>query len=692
MKQTKLAFLIFIIFLFSSSIALAEDNYPQGNQTSVTMEPVMVYATKREGTAKEFAGNISVLDDIFIETRGIDNLEDLTRYAPNIYIKDTSSGGSIICRGISTIDTSLFSPMGLYVDDVAYPLGYMSNQNLFDVERVEVLRGPQGTLYGKNSESGVINIVMKQPDNEQRNRMQLEVGNYYTARLGISSSGPITEDKLYYGLSMQGLTTDGYNTNILTNDDDVYGKENFNGRGTIRWTPDDAWDITFNLDGALRNLGISALRYIDGPSATDRNKVTSNENDKATEEEIGQSIKVKHTWSTMELTSITSHRTFDRVHHHDSDRTAKPISYSDLNMDMESWNQEFRLASKGKSNLTWLLGFNGNYENINAGIDFTNVKPARSSKRSGNSKSTSGALFGQATYEILEGLRLTGGTRLDISHNTGKQTYTPSTGATSYKKSINDTEFLPMGSLAYDFNPNITAYTTVSTGFLAGGFNFYSATDADSFAYNAEHTLNYEAGIKTNWFDNILTFNLTAFYTDVTDKQVRESVAGGGVGAWKFSNAASAHTQGIEVESSYSPIPELQFIAGFGYADSEIDNWTTTAGGTTIDYSGKKLPWAPEYTYNLGVQYNHESGIFVIADLLGTGEQYFDAANELKGDAYETVNLRLGYTIGDLELSVWSENIFDTAYSVKKVATASGSTLAEDGAPMTYGFTLNWNF
>ncbi len=692
MKQTKLALLIFTTIVLCHSIALAEETASKGNQTAFTMEPVTIYAAKRESTAKEFAGNISVLDDLFIETRGVDKLEDLTRYTPNIYIKNTSSGGSIICRGISTIDTSLFSPMGLYIDDVPYPLGYMSNQNLFDVERVEALRGPQGTLYGKNSESGVINIVLKQPDNEQRNRLMLEVGNYYTARLGISSSGPITEDKLFYGITIQGVTTDGYNTNILTNDDDVTGRETFDGRGTIRWTPDDNWDISFSLDGAKRDLGISSLRYMTGQSATDRYKVTSNENDKATEEEIGQSIKAKHTWPTMELTSITSHRTFDREHHLDSDRTAMPISYSDLSMDMDSWNQEFRLASKGKSDLTWLVGLNGNYENINAGIDFTNIKPALSSSRSGNSELTSGALFGQATYEMLDGLHLTGGTRVEISHNAGKQTYTPNTGATSYKKTIDNTEFLPMGSLAYDFNPNITAYTTISTGFLSGGFNFYSATNADSFAYDAEHTLNYEAGIKTNWFDNSLTFNLTAFYTDITDKQVREAIAGGGVGAWKFSNAASAHTQGIELESSYSPIPELQFIAGFGYADSEIDNWTTTTGGTAVDYSGKKLPWAPEYTYNLGVQYNHDSGFFIIADLLGTGEQYYDAANELKGDAYETVNLRLGYTTGDLEFSIWSENIFDTAYSVKKVATASGATLVEDGAPMTYGFTLNWNF
>ncbi|WP_027721186.1 TonB-dependent receptor [Maridesulfovibrio zosterae] len=693
MKQSKIFILAFTLsLLFSHPVLAADEPSSDDKQKTVTMEAVTVSASKREGTTKDFPGNISVMDNMFIETRGIDTLDDLTRFAPNVYIKNTSSGGSIVCRGISTIDTSLFSPMGLYVDDVPYPIGYMTNQDLFDVDRVEILRGPQATLYGRNSESGVINIVLKQPDNEKRKKVLLELGNFYTARLGLSASGPVTEDKLYYGISLQGLTTRGYNTNILTNDDDVNGRKTFNGRGTMRWTPTEDWDISFNLDGARRDLGISALRYMEGPSATDRFKVTSNESDRATEDEIGQSAKIKRSWSNMELTSITSHRTFAREHHLDSDRTAKALSYSDLNMDMDSWNQEIRLASKGKSDLSWLVGFDGSYENIDAGIDFTNVKPALSSMRIGNSEGTEYALFGQATYEIINGLRLTGGTRLDMSYNTGKQTYTPNTGPTSYKEPVDDTEFLPMGSIAYDFNSHVTAYTTVSTGFLAGGFNFYSATDADSFAYDAEHTLNYEAGIKTNWFENKLTFNLTGFYTDITDKQVRESVAGGGVGAWKFSNAAEAHTQGIELEGRYKPIPELQFIAGFGYADSEIDNWETTVGKKNVDYSGKKLPWAPEYTYNLDVQYNHSSGFFAVADLLGTGEQYFDAANDLKGDAYQTVNLRLGYKTGDLEVSIWSENIFDTPYAVKKVASGTGQAMVEDGAPTTYGVTLNWSF
>ena len=693
MYSRKITGLILTIILLFSSPVRAEENRPKSEtQKDVTMEEVTVTATKREGSVKDFPGNISVMDDVFMETHGTEDLADLTRFAPNVYVKSTSSGGSIVCRGISTIDTSLFSPMGLYVNDVALPIGYMVNQDLFDVERVEILRGPQATLYGRNSESGVINIVLKEPDNTPRHRVMTELGNYNTVRMGGSSSGPIVDDTLFYNLSLLGKTTNGYVENTFRDDDDVAGEESLFGRGTLRWTPSKAWDISLDLDGTKRNLGISAMRFEDGPNQTPRHEVRANEGDRARENALGQSARIKYNWPSVELTSITSHRTFDRDHLFDFDRTPLSLGNSQMDTEMDSWSQEFRVSSKDENRLSWLVGLYGRHETIDAGIDFNHVNPLMASKRKGDSEDNGYAGFGQTTYEIIEGLRLTGGLRLDVSRNSGKHTYTPNTGPVSYEKDINNTEWLPMASLAYDFTPRFTAYTTVSKGFLAGGFNFFSATSADSFAYDPEHSVNYEAGIKTNWLDNTLTFNTTIFYTEITDKQVREEVPGAGLGVWKFTNAADAHTQGIELEAQYRPIPELQLIAGFGYADAEVDKWNTTVAGNPVDYSGNKLPWAPEYTYTLSAEYNHQSGFFVLADLLGTGEQYFDAANTLKDDGYQTVNLRVGYQAEDIEIALWCDNFLDEAYANKKVKTGAGLTMVEDGAPRTFGLTFNWRF
>jgi len=657
----------------------------------MTLQEVRVTATKREGTVKEFPGNLSVIEEGFMEEHEVDNLQDLARFTPNVYIKDTSSGASVVSRGISTIDTGLFSPMGLYVDDVSYSLGYMVNQDLFDVERVEVLRGPQGTLYGRNSESGVINIVLKQPDNERRSKTKFEIGNYASARAGVSTSGPIVEDSLFYGLAFQGYTTDGFYKNVDSGADDVGGDQTINGRGTLRWTPTKDWDVSVNLDGAKRDLGISKLRYDDGPNKTARYEVSSGESDKAYETELGQSARVKYALQGMEFTSITSHRDFDREHHLDSDRTSTNLRVSELDLNMNSWSQEFRLASDNESSLSWLAGVYGRYEGIDVDFALDHVNPAMASSRDGDSDDVGVAGFGQATYEIISGLRLTAGLRVETYKTEGNETYVSNSGTTSYDDTVEETEVLPMGSLAYDFNPNVTAYATVSRGFLSGGFNFYTSSSKDSFAYDAEHTTNYELGVKTSWLEDRLTLNATAFYMDITDKQVREEVPGAGLGIWKFTNAAQAHTEGVELEGSYRPMAGLQFIAGFGYARSVVDDWETTSGGAPVDYSGNKIPWAPEYTYNLGVSYQRENGLFIVADLLGTGEQYYDAANELKSDGYETVNLRIGYQREDLDVSVWTKNLLDEEYEVKKVASG-GNTLVEDGAPRTYGLTVNWRF
>ncbi|PIE70799.1 MAG: TonB-dependent receptor [Deltaproteobacteria bacterium] len=666
------------------TISLAADS-------AVILEPITVTASKRKETVNAFPGNLSVMDDAFMETRGTNALGSLMRFTPNVYIKDTSSGGSIVSRGISTIDTSLFSPMGLYVNDAPCPIGYMSNQDLFDVERVEVLRGPQATLYGRNSESGVINIVLRQPDNEQRSSVFLEGGSHRTGRTGASASGPVVKDTLFYALSFLGHMTDGYNENMLTGKNDVNGEETLTARGTLRWTPGKNWAVRFHLDAATRNLGISALRYSNGPNATDRFNVASNESDDADENERGQSVRINYQWTGMELTAITSHRTFDRTHHLDADRTARPMAISDLDMELDSWAQEIRLASTNKCRLNWLLGFHGRYETIDSGFDFTHMIPVRTSSRSGKSKDLGYAGFGQATYEVMDGLRLTGGLRVDVSHNSGKQTYRPKTGSVSYEKDVDSTEWLPMASLACDLTPSTTAYTTVSRGYLAGGFNFYTATDKDSFAYDAEHTMNYEAGLKTNWLDHALSLNTTIFYTDISDKQVREEIPGAGLGVWKFTNAARAHTQGLELEARYRPMTGLQILAGFGWAGSEVDTWKTTVRGNPVDYSGNKLVWAPEYTYNLGVQYDHANGFFFVGDFLGTGKQYFDAANQLMEDGYETVNLRLGYQSETIVFSISCNNLLNESYTVKQVSM-SQFTLVEDGTPRTFGFTFNWRF
>ena len=255
-------------------------------------------------------------------------------------------------------------------------------------------------------------------------------------------------------------------------------------------------------------------------------------------------------------------------------------------------------------------------------------------------------------------------------------------------------EWLPKFTAAYDVSKDVMIYASTAKGYMTGGFNFSMSPEPETFTYGPEYTWNYELGVKTVLMDNKLLGNLSVFYIDIKDKQVLEY--DWNTLAKTISNAAEAHSQGIELQLEMRPLQGLECFAGFGYNESRFDefsstNMTGSGGLTEIDYQDKYLPYAPEYTYNLGVQYRWSNGLLARADLLGTGKFFGDAANASRQDAYETVNLRLGYEGKDVDISFWAENIFDKEY-LTFVYPYGAYTVGLDGAPLTFGAAATYRF
>ncbi|VVS94969.1 TonB-dependent receptor [Desulfoluna spongiiphila] len=671
-------------------VLLATPFVSASEESQRTLDDMVITASKRESSLDDFAGSISVKDGQFITDHEIKDLSELTLFIPNVYFKKTTSGDAFVSRGISTIDTSLFSPMGLYINDVSYPLSFMQNQLLTDVKRVEVLRGPQGTLYGRNSESGVINVVLEEPGDKLKATAGLSAGNYNTWCGEASVSGPVVKDTLYLGLSVTGRKTDGFIENEVTGKDDVADEETTAARGTLRWTPGERFELVATLDGLDQDKGISTLRLEDGPQASDRHKVRSSEEDRAEEEEVGGVIKMNWRADNAKFTSITSNRQFTREFTHDFDRTPAKLGTTDLDIDQDNWSQEFRIASEGEAPLSWLVGLFGFTEDLDTTMALNHVNPAMAKDRVTDSENDGYAIFGQATYRFTDKLKLTGGLRGEHATAEGTQTFTSIMGPVTFDEKLSETEWLPMASASYEIADNLTAYATCARGWLAGGFNYFSANSEETFGYEPEYTVNYETGLKATFFDRRLKADFSLFYIDIDDKQVREEVPGGGQGIWKFSNAGKAHSQGVELDLTALPLGNLEVFAGVGLSDTEIDTWQGTTGGMPFDYSGNSLPWAPEFTWNAGAAYYMTNGLYGIADVTGAGKQYFDAANTLKDDGYALVNLKMGYALGRFDISVYCKNIFDEEYATKKVKNMQGFTMVEDGEPLTFGLTLNW--
>lgn len=669
-----------------------------------------VTAQKREENIQNVPMSISVFSDIQVEDADIRDTIDLTRFIPNVYLKKATSENIIVIRGIPSFDGSIYGPAGFYVDDVALPLHYMHNPEMFDVERVEVLRGPQGTLYGKNTESGVINIITKKPDNTFRAKVFGEYGFYDNApgdsntyRGGANIAGPLVKDRLYLGLAGQWKDSGGYMENEFDNDDEVADYEHKDARATLRWTPADRWDISLGLDVLDYDESTAYYRFINGPYETDRCKVNYNGLYSSDQQSNGQTLRVKYEGDAFSLLSVTGRRDYETNFKSDCDLGPLDWGNNFYAYENDVLSQEVRVTSPENSGpLEWLVGFYAFNEQTDVDLEIQ----MRGTRKITNMDVDGYAFFGQATYTLFNRLHLTGGIRYDDLEQEGKQRSTSSgvhpffpPGDSTYEKDLDDDEVLPKFAVAFDFTDNAMAYASASRGYLNGSYNYGAGDSVENLAYDPEYTWNYEVGIKTSWLDNRLMANLAVFYIDMEDKQAIETIPGGPIGMRTIRNAAEAHSQGLELELQARPARGLDLFAGLGIVQSEFDDWTAsemdmmTGQFVTYDYEDKDLPHVPEYTYNLGVQYRHESSIFGRVDLLGTGEQYCDSKNTdtLKIDDYHLVNLRLGYEAERFDVILWARNVFDEEY-YGIMYDYGGPILAIDGDPRMFGVTLTCRF
>ena len=669
--------------------ALAAEANPK--TPDYTLDAITVTATKREQKVKDIATSISTATDIDLENSAAHTLKDATRLFPNVHMKSTSSGNEMVIRGFSTWDTALQSPAGLYVDEIPYPLSYMQNLYLMDMERAEVLRGPQGTLFGQNSESGVVNLVRRVPDNTKRAHIFTEGGTYNTYRLGASASAPILEDKVFFSGSFLRHQSDGYVENLYKDSTRAAHNDATSGRGMLRFTPTDRVDLRLSLDASRQDVGVGTMRMDTGPYRSDRWEVRSNAADSSSATFTLPALVASYTGDAAKLTSITSYMAYNYDMKSDIDRTPLPTGVSDMQIDQRNFTQELRLASVRTSRLSWVTGAFVGASRTKTDMNRLMQRAVATSYLHTDYTSDTQALFGQGTWSIVEGLRLTVGLRGENTRLNGEQTYRTSALRRSYAKDVTFTELLPMASLSWDATANVTPYISWSQGYLPGGFNIFSASNRGNFYYEPEYSTNYEAGFKTHWLNDKLLANVSAFYSTIRDKQVREEDPTGGAGAWKFINSAQAHSSGFEAEVKAYPLAGLELRGGVGYARSVIDDWTTTVNGVEKDFSGKRLPWAPDLTYNIGVGYTHETGLFAQVDLFGAGKQYFDAENKLSDDGYQTVNAQVGYHGDNWDVSLWGKNVLDARYATKKLVSNS-QTIVEDGAPMTFGVTVGWRF
>lgn len=677
---------------FPVSLAIGQDKkvnsmieqkeYPK---KELELDIITVTAQKQEENVQEVPIGISVFSDLDIEDRKIESVQDIADFVPNMMILDSgmSSFSSPSMRGIRAPAASMSVSAGLYVDGVPLLTAPGFEDAILDIERIEVLRGPQGTLYGKNTEAGVINIITRQPDNEFRGKVSAEGGKLLSTETGdglkgefsLNVSGPIMEDRLFLGIAGRYYQKDGFVQNITTGDT-ANDREHWYGRGHLRWVPRDDFDIS---------LIVSRLQYDDGGASMNRpatgagsfglpapqyRQVMPNLEGKNESTSDTQSLKFTYDFTdSLTLTSISARSVFEHKSFNDYDFSPMTLMHSDIDSQYRKTSQELRLNYTGEK-LRWLVGlyYDDDRDDLYFQVDSIFFPFINNKTVDGQSY----AAFVNFTYPVTHQLNLVAGLRYENQEREMENNITGDKFDGSWES------VTPKIAMNYSFTPSIMAYISASKGDRSGGFNMF-AHDPQHIIYDGQSLWSYEIGIKSAFLDDRLILNGAVFYMEISDMQVDESISP--VETY-LTNAAEASGYGGELEMSAIIIDGLSLTVAIGFSDIEFDTFKDALG----DYKGNQNPLSPEYTFNIGTQYRHASGFYTRVDLIGYGEMFLDKTNTASRDAFEIVNAKIGYETEQFDVYLYGKNIFDQEYDIYASSLTTYSEPGEIGLQVVYRF------
>ncbi|MCW8127676.1 TonB-dependent receptor [Microbulbifer halophilus] len=728
-------------------IALASATAAQADQQSV-IEEVTVTAQKRQQSMQDVSVAVSAFSGDAIEKMGFEEGLDITQQVPNMNffaIFGEASSPSVSLRGISLVNfsDSWESPVAIYVDDVyrGNPAG--SAIQLFDLERVEVLRGPQGTLYGRNTTGGLVHYVSRKPTDDFEASASASYGSYSERIVEGMVSGPIS-DGVRGRVAVKSTVNDGWQTNTF-NGEKLNDTDSFGYRTQLEFDLADSGSLLLNVHGSEADQSTVGFAHMGYKEAPDPDAATCSVPDiqsgkcyassgfegmsgedavngkydpehvasgatgglGTTIDTFGSSATLNWDFENFSLTSITAYEELDKFMQDDGDGT--PVVYFDeqYSVDAEQYTQEIRLNGS-TDNVTWVTGFyyykddRGLFTEAPTTADWGENEEDLWHRERVTLDSTSWALFGQTEYDLNPELTLVTGLRYteedrDFSQDVGPSFYTEAVDVPHHNLSDSATT----GRIGLDWRPDeITlAYASFSTGFKSGGYSgSYNRNLEATLPVDAETISNFELGVKTTLADRFRV-NAAAFRYTVEGFQAQRfiSVEGGS----EIVNAGDVTGTGAEVEITAPFTESFEIIGGAGWLDTEFDS-QLNFGVAGDDYllDGNELPSAPGLTWNLVARYYQsleEAGELVFQmDYTWQDDHYLQVENDPYShhDAYGLANASVSWHSPSDSYSIegFVRNLADEEYFTYQ------NTLGNDnhwgygvwGQPRTTGLRFNW--
>lgn len=700
-------------------------------EETVTLPTLTVTAQKREEVLQKVPIAVASIDSTKTEELQIGNINEIGRISPNLKSYDDGGGlyPMIVSRGIFTIDE--VPVVGVYVDDI--PLFNTSSfpTLLTDIERIEVLRGPQGTLYGRNTLAGAINVITKHPTNQTKGFASFGYGNLNQIEASGGISLPLIEDKLFARLSGGSNFRNGYieNTFLNTNNLLEYGEYGVNLR--LTYLPSPKLSLSLNTSLAQREIDDYALVGGFGATGKDLNALRDNSPYQVAYNVQGiidslisnNALKVNYETDSLSIKSITSlQHTDSRSDKGDFDFTPADIATrEDLSRDITTLSEEIRVSSEG-SRLNWLAGiFVYNY-NLNSGFNYVNgldnaafitdpdaaAQYPYTQNDETKQRYTGFSIFGNADYFITERLRLIGGIRFEIEENHAEvsRSYTKN-GNNNYQHlnlglipgefeeaaTFNATS--PKIGVSYEATDDLMFFSNIARGYRPGGINPFTS-DADAAKFDPEYSWNYEAGAKSMLLQNRAKVNLTGFYINYEDQQLYTIVDPTTFNIGR-ENLGHSISYGAELETEWALIEGFGAIINVGYLETEITDFKVlTPMGDELDNTGNKQGYSPRFNGNFGLTY--AKSINSVIALKGTvdyqyqTDMFFDPENILKQEAYGLLNAQFVISTGSVDLVFWGQNLMDEIYFSYGYGLSGSAYFANYGLPRTFGSKLTMKF
>lgn len=681
------------------------------------LDVVVVTAEKKEDLLQKIPASITALNAKQINAFGLWNTKEITGIIPNLYSADPGDGRDVTSvRGIAT---SSYDPtVTTYIDGVNQFSLDTYIPNLFDVERIEVLRGPQGTLYGRNAMGGVINIITKQPSNTKTSFLDISVGIYNQRRITAGIKTPFIKDKLFFGASILSNKRDGYYTNDFTQTS--YDNQNgFSGNYFLKYIVSSRWDAVLNFKHhANENQGPFPLVF--GTEEAIYNPYRLNQNSTTTmkDKTSNTSLSIRYAGSGFNFSSQTAYQQNYRYYTNPIDGDFSPIdAISVINNYGSKWNnnkvltQDFKFTSAPSINskLKWTAGTFFFYQDAPVkqatrfGKDANLMMIGDSLFSIINTSSTikkGFAIYGQATYALSNKLNMSFGLRNDYENQSesvmGQYQHDPSTKLyTTTSDTLGRTHFnafSPKLSLDYQVNNYSLWYGSYSKGFRAGGLSPLSSDPSQPplVAYLPEYSNNFETGIKNNWYNNKLIVNIALFYTKVTDAQVPSLVLPDAITITK--NTGQLSSKGMEAEISAIPAKGLLLQYSFGATTAFYDKLEIASQGASVNLAGKHPIFSPSSTSLLAAQYSYpiynELQIMLRGEWKYIGTTYFDLANTIEQSPYQLLNAKLGMEYKKMALCFWAKNLAGTKY----ISYGYDFGAVHLGDPAIFGTSFNYQF